>query len=223
MSQLRAMLKPWAILLWGALCAGWLPVAHAADTPAPTRFSQALATADRTAAGLDRLSSDQIAVIDALIRRDLAAQSAPRRADAPPVPGRFTERLTADERRTAGLGVLTEEEKLKLDGLADRHAASLLGRTLLAPPAFVPLSIRARVAEAKATGPEIHGSFTLGMGFGKGYSERFGGMTLTYEDPVRNFAVSFSYTESHIKGAAPYYLRDPLNDIDRFPRYSPEP
>ena len=95
---------------------------------------------------------------------------------------------------------------------------------LLSPPTFVPLSVRARVAEAKPKTPEIHGSLTLGFGVGSGgYSERFGGMTLTYEDPVRNFAVSFSYSESHIKGAAPYYVRDPLYDPTAFPRYSPVP
>ncbi len=196
-----------------------LTLVAAADTPAPTRFSQSLTSADRTSTGLNRLSSDEIAVLDALIRRDLATQSAPRRADAPALPSRFSQRLTGDERRNAGLAALTETEQLKLDSLADRNAASLLSRTFLAPPAFVPLSIRARVAEAKATGPEIHGSFTLGMGFGKGYSERFGGMTLTYEDPARNLAISFSYLESHVKGAGPFYLRDALYDANRVPRF----
>ncbi len=216
------MLKLRVTLLLVGLLVHAPRVASAADSPPPTRFSQSLASVDRIATGLDRLSSDEIAVIDALVRRDLATQSAPRRADAAALPGRFSQRLTADERRTAGFGGLTETELLKLDSLAERNVASLLGRTLLAPPTFVPLSVRARVAEAKATGPEIHGSFTLGMGFGKGYSERFGGMTLTYEDPARNFAVSFSYMESHIKGTGPYYLRDPLYDADRVPRFGPE-
>ncbi len=193
-----------------------------ADGVAASRFSPSLSTRDRTAAGLDRLSSDQVAVLDALVRRDLAAQAAPRRADAPPLAPRFSLRLSADERRNAGLGLLTETELAQLELFVERRISSALGQVLLAPPTFVPLSVRARVAEAKPQTPEIHGSFTLGMGFGKGYSEKFGGMTLTYEDPVRNFAVSFSYAESHIKGAAPYYLRDPLDDTDRFPRYSPE-
>ena len=222
MNQPPGMLNPWAKLLLAGLLVQVPATASAADSPPPTRFSQSLATAERHAAGLDRLSSDEIAVIDALVRRDLATQSAPRRGEAPAGPGRFSQRLTADERRTAGFAVLTEAELLKIDRLADRNAASLLSRTLLAPPTFVPLSIRARVAEAKATGPEIHGSFTLGMSVGKGYSERFGGMTLTYEDPVRNFAVSFSYMESHVKGGGPYYLRDPLDDADRIPRFGPE-
>lgn len=197
--------------------------AASTDSVATSRFSQSLATGDRTAAGLDRLSSDQVAVLDALVRRDLAAQAAPRRADAPPLAARFSQRLSADERRNAGLGALTETELPQLELFVERRISAALGQVLLAPPTFVPLSVRARVAEAKPKTPEIHGSFTLGMGFGKGYSEKFGGMTLTYEDPVRNFAVSFSYAESHIKGAVPYYARDPLYDLDRFPRTSPEP
>ena len=60
------------------------------------------------------------------------------------------------------------------------------------------------------------------MGFGKGYSEKFGGMTLTYEDPARGLALAFSYTESHIKGAAPFYVRDPLYDSVGLPRFAPE-
>ena len=199
-------------------------VAPAAEAAALARFSQSLATPDRSAAGLDRLSSDQLAVLDALVRRDLVAQSAPRRTDTPAPPARFSERLSDDERRNAGLAALTAAELARLDACAERNANAILARTLLSPPTFVPLSVRARVAETtKATGPEIHGSFTLGLGVGKGYSERFGGMTLTYEDPVRNFAVSFSYTESHLKGAAPFYARDPLYDQPGLPRFAPGP
>jgi hypothetical protein len=217
-------MKPWVMLL----VSGWLVVAaapsHAAE-PAPiTRFSQSLSTADRATAGLERLSSDQIAVIDALVRRDITAQATPRRIDAPATAARFSQRLSADERRNAGFALLTEEELTRLDAFVERNSAPILARTLLAPPTFVPLSIRARVAETvKPTAPEIHGSFTFGLGFGKGYSERFGGVTLTYEDPARNLAVSFSYSETHVKGAGPYYLRDPLYEADRFPRFSPQP
>jgi hypothetical protein len=216
-------MKPWAMLLVCTLLAAAPVGAASAEGVANSRFSQSLSTADRTAAGLDRLTSDQVAVLDALIRRDLTTQATPRRADAPPLPARFSQRLTDDERRNAGLGPLTETELAQLEIFVERRISATLAHTVLAPPSFVPLSVRARVAEAKPKTPEIHGSFTLGMGFGKGYSEKFGGMTLTYEDPVRNFAVSFSYAESHIKGAAPYYVRDPLYDADRFPRYSPEP
>lgn len=219
--KLRALLL--ACLFPAALPAG-AASAPSAEPAAAARFSQSLATTERTAAGLERLSSDQVAILDALVRRDLTAQATPRRADAPPLPARFSQRLSADELRNAGLATLTAAELTQLDQFVERRVSSSLARALLSPPTFVPLSVRARVAEAKPKTPEIHGSFTLGMGFGSGgYSERFGGMTLTYEDPIRNFAVSFSYSESHIKGAPPYYVRDPLYDPTAFPRYSPVP
>lgn len=191
----------------------------------PLRLSQSITTAERTATGLSRLSSDQIAVLDALYRRDLVAQSAPPRADVPAPSARFSQRLTDDERRNAGLTLLTEAELTQLDACAERSGRVSVARALLAQPTFIPVSMRARIAEtqAKNAAPEIHGSFTVGMGFGKGYSERFGGMTLTYENPAKNLAISFSYSESHIKGAAPYYMRDPLDEADRVPRFGPEP
>ena len=39
------------------------------------RFSQSLKPEDRTAAGLAKLSSDEVAVIDALVRRDTSARA----------------------------------------------------------------------------------------------------------------------------------------------------
>lgn len=213
--KLRANLLACACLAALALAS---PPAHAVD--APLRLSSALSPSERTSTGLDRLTSDQIAIIDALYRRDLVAQAAPRRTNAPAPPARFSQRLSADERASAGLTLLTESELTELDALAERSGNASLARTLLAQPTFIPVSMRARIAETeiKRKGPEIHGSFTLGMGFGSGgYSERFGGMTLTYEDPARSLAISFSYSESHVKGGNgyyPYLMRDPLASTD---------
>ena len=138
MSQLPRIMKPWATLLVCGLLAGGPAGTRAADTPALPRFSQLLATPDRAATGLDRLSSDQLAVLDALVRRDLVAQSAPRRTDAPAPPARFSQRLTDDERRNAGLAALTAAERVRLDAFAERNASVTLARTLLSPPTFVP-------------------------------------------------------------------------------------
>ena len=116
--------------------------------------------------------------------------------------------------------------KLWVRLIACGRLALLTALTLVATAADTPAPTRfsqsLTSADRTATGPEIHGSFTLGMGFGKGYSERFGGMTLTYEDPARNLAISFSYLESHVKGAGPFYLRDPLYDANRIPRFGIE-
>jgi hypothetical protein len=202
-------MKLWATLLAAGLIAAVPVTGRAADA----RFSQTLTAGEFTDAGLKRLSSDQVAVLDALVRRDLANQSATSRSDPPPA-ARFSQRLTADERRVAGLTLLTEAELTRLDASVDQHTTARLARVLLAPPSFVPPSLRLRPAETK-TAPEVHGSFSLSMGWGKGgYSERTGSMNLNYEDPVHGLSVSFGYSETHAKGPAIYrdpYIGPPLS------------
>jgi hypothetical protein len=170
---------------------------------ADTRFSQTLAISERAETGFNRLSSDQVAVLDALVRRDLAAQAAPRRNDPPPA-ARFSQRLTADERANAGLTQLTDKELTRLDALVDQHASTALARTLLAPPVFAPAGLPLRPTEA-APLSGVHGSISLSYGFGKGgYSEKTGAINLNYEDPVHGFSVMFGYAESQVKGPGPY-------------------
>ncbi len=194
------MMNPRPLLLAFAIALVAVAGAHAADL---TRFSQALAISERAEIGFNRLSSDQVAVLDALVRRDLAAKSSSRPKD--PVPAaRFSQRITANERAPAGLAIFSEKELARLDELVEQHDSSVLARELLAPPVYFPVGLRPLPTEKK-TVPEIHGSFTLGYAFGKGgYSEKFGGINLNYEDPVHHFAVDFSYSESHTKGPIPY-------------------
>jgi hypothetical protein len=193
-------MKPRALLLAAALFALLPPAARAVDG----RFSQMLTTNESVECGVNRLSSDQAAVLDALVRRDLATQAAPRR-DEKPLPEKFSQRLTADERRNAGFALMSEAQVAKLDTYVERYGAGTLARSLLAPPVYYPTGMRLRPMEGK-TAPEIHGSFTLQFGVGSGgYSEKAGGVNLNYTDPVRNFALSFGYWESHTKGGGiPY-------------------
>ena len=180
---------------------------------ADARFSQLLVATESAESGVARLSSDQVAVLDALVRRDIAAQLNPRRNE-PPLAARFSQRLTDDERRNAGFAALAAPELERLDVLVGKHATATLARTLLAPPVFVPAGIRLRSAELR-TAPEIHGSFSLSYGVGKGFSERTGAMTLNYEDPARGFSVMVGYSETHSKGRLPLYrdgYGDPLRD-----------
>jgi len=182
------------------------------------RFSSTLGADDKSAAGLAKLTSDQVAVLDALVRRDTATRAitpAPKSANEA-APAEFSRRLSADERRNAGLTALAEAEIAKIDTLVDRHQTARLARTFLAPPEF--LSPRRRVATTEKK-PErnIHGSFSLSYGFGKGgYSEKTGSMVVTMEDPARNLSVSIGYSESHIKGGS-YIYRDPFYDDLRRP------
>lgn len=214
MNHTRAVVSLRSLLLALACACAVVSAAGAAEG----RFSQSLSAEELKLTGAERLTSDQIAVIDALIRRDLAAQLTPRRGDAPPA-ARFSQRLSDDERRNAGLAALSGPEIERLDALIARYGVAAMAPTLLAPPVFAPTGMRLRPTETR-TGPEIHGSISLSYGFGKGYDERTGGMTLSYEDPARGLAVVVGYSESHIKGRMPLYrdisgepLRNPLPTI----------
>ena len=130
----------------------------------------------------------------------------------------FSQRLTGDEQRTAGLLKLSATELPKLDGFINRFQNAKLARTLLAPPTYLARSSRVTPTEAKKE-REIHGSFSLSYGFGSGgYSEKTGSMLLTMDDPARRFSISVGYSESHIKGGNGYIYRDPFYDRDPFYR-----
>ena len=182
------------------------------------RFSQALNSEDLTAAGLKQLSSDEVAVIDALVRRDTAARAGS--ASGETTAATFSQRLTADERRTAGLAKMSATQLPKLNELVDRHQNAKLARTLLAPPTYLARSSRITPTEKKKE-REIHGSFSLSYGMGSGgYSEKTGSMVLTLEDPEKGYSISVGYSESHIKGGSYYrdsYYRDPFYDPLRTP------
>ena len=209
-------MKLWATLLTGCLLTLLAVTARAADG----RFSQSLATEDRVATGVMKLSSDQVAVLDALVRRDFATRTSTRAAAN--ASARFSERLTADEHRIAGFALLTEAELVRLDAAVDKSTSAAVTRALLAPPAFLSPT-RVRPTEAKEGG-EIHGSFSLSYGVGKGgYSEKSGSMVLNYEDPARRFMISVGYTETHTK--SPYLYRDDPRFYSprELPEFSPKP
>jgi hypothetical protein len=187
-----------------------------------TRFSATLRAEDRTAAGLGRLDSDQIAILDALVRRDTATRgrtpAATSVAEAPPA--EFSRRLSADERRNAGFERLSTAETAHLDGLIDRHQSAALARTFLAPPAFLTPARRADPTERK-TARRVHGSFALSYGMGSGgYREKSGAVSVTIDDPERNLSVTVGYARSEIEGAPVYLYREPVSPL--LPRRGPD-
>jgi len=173
-----------------------------------TRFSQTLSTSERAEIGLDRFTSDEIAVLDALVRRDISGRL---KSSAENTPAAFSQRLTADERCIAGLARLEPAAIARLDSLVARHANAVLAPELLAPPRLVSRS-RTGISprEEKPANP-IHGTFSLTFGVGSGgYSERSGSMLLRFDDPAGRYSISVGYTESHIKGGPQVYRDDPL-------------
>ncbi len=193
-------MKPaWILLLAAALTL--ISGASGASAPGGVRFSQSLNATDKTASGLDRLTSDEVAVIDALVRRDTTARNGES-------PARFSQRLTEQEQKIAGFDTLSAGELPRLDAMIERYHSAKLARTLLAPPTYLSRHARMQPENAK---PEknVHGSFSLSYGFGKGgYSEKTGSMVVHIDDPKRRFSISIGYTESHVKGGSIY--RDPF-------------
>ncbi|MES2693972.1 MAG: hypothetical protein V4773_10900 [Verrucomicrobiota bacterium] len=184
-----------------------------------SRFSDTLSKEDKAASGIARLTSDQLAVLDALFRRDTAARGATPAAKtvAEAAPAAFSQRLSADERRNTGIATLTEAEVTKLDAFVERQQNALLVRIFLAPPGIA--SPRVAVRTERKEERRVHGSFSLSYGFGKGgYSEKTGSMVVTVDDPERNMSLSIGYSQSHIKGGTGYIYRDPFYD---YPERSP--
>ncbi|MBL9188934.1 MAG: hypothetical protein JNK23_15735 [Opitutaceae bacterium] len=186
--------------------AGLAPSGQAAGDDG--RFSSSLNATDRAAAGLPKLTSDQIAVIDALVRRDtsrVAGSIAANTTSTTAAAATFSQRLTADERRVAGLASLSAAEIGQLDALISRQQTARFARTLLAPPAFLARPSRTIEPREKKTEREIHGSFSLSFGMGSGgYSERSGSMNFIFEDPARGLTINVGYSETHIKGGRGY-------------------
>ena len=197
------------ILLFAALAA-LHSVAVAAEPE--TRFSKTLAPAELTAAGLGQLSSDQLAVLDALVRRDIAAA---RFVSKQPRAPRFSARLTADERRNAGLERLAENELAALDASVER---------LIVPP---------RPAGGFSTGgsngpysvpslklrrdPHIETHMAAMVAVGSDDYSAFGaGIEVSYVNPDNNFGLSLSYSEIHEKGGSPYRYCYDRYGFDRY-------
>jgi hypothetical protein len=169
--------------------------AHAADR----RFSATLDPAEAAHVGLVRLSSDQVAVLDALVRRDAATVA--NASSAHPVAPRFSQRLSGDERRNAGLTLLGETELARLDADVEGFSRPAAPATTAVFGSAPPTLDGSPTAVQWKREPEIHGyvSFMVGAG-SHGYSEYGGAMEVTYFDPAHGLELSAGYAELHTSG-----------------------
>ena len=161
------------------------------------RFSATLTPAQRAGAGLAQLTSDNVAVIDGLVRQDEAASKFKNNAVDHT---RFSQRRTAHERAIAGLARLTAAQLGQLDELVRRR---------LAGPEPEPAATAALSSGAAGPGAnsvayrrplEIHGEISYTYGWSKAGSFQGGGLVLTYDDPAHRFSVAVGYSEFHGKG-----------------------
>lgn len=193
-------MKLWS-LLFACLCLAGL--ARATETD---RFSQWLTTTEQREAGVDKLTSDQVAVLDALVRKDISNRSVGRAEGSP---DEFSKRLKPDELRNTGLASLTAEQVARVDVFVGRFAGAKLARTLLAPPVYISRTPPRPEQTERKKERELHGTFSLSMGWGSGgYSEKSGSMTVRMDDPEHNFSLSVGYSETHVKGPSGVIYRD---------------
>lgn len=185
-----------------ALFSSCFAFVRAAD--ADLRFSRTLAPAELSATGLDRLSSDQLAILDALIRRDIAQS---RFISKEPRPDRFSARLTDSEREQSGLARLAEAELAALDA----HIAPLA--TPPAPATGARFAANSRYVPVPSVkidrSPPVHGELSLMVAAGSdGYSAYGGGIAVTVDDPASKMALTLAYSEVRSKGGHPWRYCD---------------
>lgn len=189
------------VLACAALALGLLTATAHADEPG---FSAKLSAADQAAAGLTKLSAEQLAALDTQIAREITAA---RQGDVVAFSRSFLSRRTADQLASAGLATLTPEERTQLDAVVARAVAQR--------PTIVIKTLAAKAREQEAVEtitykPQIHGEVSLTYGMASGGRNFYGGsFTGIYDDPAHHLTVAFTYAEYHGKGLLPF------DDCDR--------
>jgi len=181
------------------MAASWLlALGTGTAAGAESRFSGTFGAAERPAMGIERLSSDQLAILDALVRREAEVARHESEPSAG-VPRTFSQRLTDAERKNAGLNHLSPEELQRLDAAVARFQLSDRAQHLLTPPIFVSHRSAARTVERRREA-DVTGSVTLSYGWGGGYSTKSGSMIVNVSDPSRRYSVTIGYGETQISG-----------------------
>jgi len=183
-------------LALGLLATFAVPAGRAEDD---VRFSATLTPAQRERAGLNRLTADNIAIIDGLVRQDIAAS---KFKDNEVERTRFSQRRTARERDIAGLDRLSPAQLTELDNLTGQRIAG----TVIVPNAAVAYlagpAVKPGVSPHSAV---IHGEIGFTYGWSQGGTLSGGDFVLTASDPAGRYSVLFAYSEYHGKGMLPCY------------------
>jgi hypothetical protein len=196
-------------------------------------FSDDLSDQDRSASGLGRLTSAQVAKVNKLVANDLdLAREGAVTAFATPFSRRHAKEISA-----TGFDRLTAAQILELDKLV----AFTLAHPVPELPHFHPHSAAAVSAAppANPTPPlqlaeppwQVHGDITLAVGGGKGGSFFGSSLDLFVTDPSGRFTAAISLSEFRGKGWsnpcfypplspwAPYSLRFPYPQAPLPPPY----
>jgi hypothetical protein len=193
---------------WILLACGLISAVIASAAPSNSRFSEQLTEAERQSSGLDLLSSDQVAALNALVHREAVVAFDAPAAPATPAPKSFSRRLYPDEFQAAGLNRLTAPQLSRLDGLVG-SSLSQPGTTAVLAAAPASSSSGRVPSESGQPPPEIHGMVALTYGFGGGASFREATTDLSYVDPSHHLEVDVGYSDLEAK--------PPANRVPRLP------
>jgi hypothetical protein len=158
-------------------------------------FTASLPDAQQQAAGLNRLSSEQITTLNNLVKRELILA---RQGNVRAFAAEFSQRRSAPERAKAGIDKLTPAERTQLDAevaQAIAHQSPSLPLTTLSPARSD--------AVVQAAGPrlQVHGSVSFVAGTSGGGRNFYGGsFEIEQYDPVHHIGIAFSYSELRGKG-----------------------
>lgn len=168
------------------------PVAKAVEpvesTVPAAGFFAGLSAEERAAVGLEKLSAEQQAALDALVAKEVKLA---RQGDVRGFAGTFTSRRSETERVAAGLAALTTSEKYQLDRVVSRALATL------PPGAPVAITRTPRASElvVKPFKWETHGFVQLEYGFGSGGGDyRAATVAVTQENLRTGTAFTFAYS-----------------------------
>ena len=133
--------------------------------------------------GLTALTQEELTALNQLVAREVASA---RQGGVAAFRGNFLSRRTPAERTAAGLDKLTPAGQDRLNqavatALAVRNSATTVG---VAPAADV-----GGIDVRTALKPEVHGSVTLGYGWSRGGSYRFGSVDTWYYDPESRITI----------------------------------
>ncbi len=158
-------------------------------------FVTTLAPEKQTAAGLTGLSPVEVLILDQLVAGELASV---RRSAAAGLEGTFASRRTAAERQAAGLDRLTAGQLEKLN----EYVAAALGAR--PKPKERPRLKESDVLAAARERSQIHGSVSVGYGWGGGRDLWAETLWLEYYDPDSHVGIGIGLSNFNGNGRYGY-------------------
>ncbi len=165
-----------------ALLSGLLLPASASSAE-ETLFSVRLHANEFVAIGLTALTPEELTALNQFVAREIASA---RQGGVTAFRGTFLSRRTPTERTAAGLDRLSPAGR---DRLNQAVATALTVRHAATPVAVAPAVDAGGIDVRSALKPEVHGTVTLGYGWGRGGSYRFGGVDTWYYDPESRITI----------------------------------